>query len=541
MKKYINYLSIVFLFVLTLSSCTDLTETIYHTRTTSNFYNTKEEVVSAVLRPYTHSGATFVCQSRENVWRLNELSADYLAWPVKGVHGYDNAKWIQLHYHTWATTHDQISGCWNLIFMGLGFCNSGIENIEARNAGDMGITEAEKSAYLAELKANRAYYYLNAMNIWGNVPIVTKVGEPEYPATNTRQEVFEFIESELLAVVNDLPLMTNANSGRLTRAAGYAILADLYLNAEVYTGTSRWDDCITYCDKLMNGEGGSQLGTMQLDADLNVTYSNTNTNSSYENIFVMSYDYQKTTTRCNWASDFYHFSQRNINGGNRNGNDGVVVIPSAYNKFDDRDKRKSEWMLIGPQYWYNDPTEPVVGNYEYKGEPLVFVNEIRRVKEGGTESTMSTGEENSGVRFQKYKEGVYGSDDFCSNDYVLYRLTEVYYWKAECLMRKNGGSATQEAVDLVNATRERAFDADDWNDMKYTTATLTLDELLEERGREFIFEGKRRPDLIRFNKFLTESWWDHTPTQSEHLKLFPIPYSQMMVNYNLVQNPGYND
>ena len=108
-------------------------------------------------------------------------------------------------------------------------------------------------------------------------------------------------------------------------------------------------------------------------------------------------------------------------------------------------------------------------------------------------------------------------------------------------MRKNGGTATQEAVDLINETRERAFTAEDWPAMKYTTTTLTMDELLAERGREFIFEGKRRTDLIRFGKFLTGSWWDHTPTNSSHLLLFPIPYDQMMVNPGLVQNPGYTN
>lgn len=525
--------------LLSLVGCTDLDENIYHNRTTSNFYNTKEEIVSAVLRPYTHSGAVFTCQSRENAWRLNEFSADQLAWPQKGIHGYDDGKWIQLHYHTWNYRHNTIKDCWNLVFQGLGYCNSGIENIEARTASSMGITESEKLTYLAELKANRAYYYLNALNLWGNVPIVKNVGEPQYPANNTKQEVFNFVESELLSVINDLPLMSKANSGRLTKAAAYAILADLYLNAEVFTGTPRWDDCITYCNKLMNGEGGSQLGVMKLDTNILTPFSNTNTVSSYENIFVMSYDYQNTTTRCNWSSDFYHFRQRYINGGDRNGNNGVVVIPSAYDAFADNDMRKKEWMLIGPQHRYDIPDSIQEGSVEYAGKPLVFVKEIRLNKTSGTESNMRTGEENSGARFNKYREGVYGSANFCSNDWVLYRLTEIYYMKAEALIRKNGGVVTQEAVDLINETRQRAYKAEDWNAVKYTTSTLTMDEFLAEKGREFIFEGKRRPDLIRFGKFSTGSWWDHEPTTSKHLTVYPIPYAQIAVNPNLVQNEGY--
>lgn len=527
--------------LLILSSCTKLDEQVYSDLTTTNFYTTKEEVISAVLRPYTHSRAVFAAQSRDNIWRLNELSADQLAWPQKGIHGYDDGKWIQLHYHSWTNLHGTISSSWNLLFMGLGYCNSGIENLSAHEASEMGITNDEKEAYIAELRANRAFYYLQAIGTFGNVPIVTAVGTPEYPATNTRLEVFNFIESELLAVIDALPEMTSANSGRFTKIAGYAMLADLYLNAEVWSGTARWTDCLTYCNKVLSGEGGAQHGTLALDDDILTPFSTQNTETSNENILVLSYDYQSSSDRCNWASDFYHFAQKYIDGGDRNGNNGVVVIPSAYDAFDDHDLRKQEWMLIGTQYYYNDPKTPVKGTVEYSGEPLTFVKEIRLNKSGGTESTMYTGEENSGARFNKYRGGVYGSDYFCNNDYVLYRLSEFYLMKAEVLMRQAGGTATTEAVELVNAVRKRAFNATDWatGNYRYSTATLTMDELLAEKGREFIFEGKRRIDLIRFGKFVTGTWWDHKATSSSNLELFPVPFAQTSVNPNLIQNPGY--
>lgn len=106
-------------------------------------------------------------------------------------------------------------------------------------------------------------------------------------------------------------------------------------------------------------------------------------------------------------------------------------------------------------------------------------------------------------------------------------------------MRKNGGTATQEAVDLVNTCRERAFAPSDWPAAQYTTATLTMDELLAERGREFIFEGKRRTDLIRFGRFTNGSWWDHEPTNDPNREIYPIPHTQIAINPNLEQNPGY--
>ena len=115
----------------------------------------------------------------------------------------------------------------------------------------------------------------------------------------------------------------------------------------------------------------------------------------------------------------------------------------------------------------------------------------------------------------------------------------MYFNRAEALMRQNGGAATSEAVALINESKSRYFTEEDWPAEMYTTASLTLDELLAERGREFIFEGKRRTDLIRFNEFNTGSWWDKTPDSDDHTEIYPIPYRQVQSNPNLEQNPGY--
>jgi len=154
-------------------------------------------------------------------------------------------------------------------------------------------------------------------------------------------------------------------------------------------------------------------------------------------------------------------------------------------------------------------------------------------------SDMTTGEENSGIRFNKYKPGRQSDAHYFSNDWAVYRLSWIYFAKAESLMRLNGGTATQPAVDLINAVRKRNFTAADWPSMMYTTANLTMNELLDERGREFIFEGWRRQDLIRFGTFTTGSWWDHTPTNDKNKELFPIPFTTISNNLNLKQNPGY--
>jgi hypothetical protein len=236
-------------------------------------------------------------------------------------------------------------------------------------------------------------------------------------------------------------------------------------------------------------------------------------------------DYQATPTRCGWNSDFYYFAQRLIYDGDANGNNGVVVIPSAYDVFKDNDLRKSTWMLIGTQYQLTNPTQPVQGTEEYRGKPLVFVKEIRRASENKTSSTMIDGEENSGARFNKYPPGRQSEAKYWSNDWILYRLTDIYFYKAEALMRKNSGAAVPEALQLVNSVHNRAFKASDVAQETYTAATLTLPELLAERSREFIFEGKRRTDMIRFGTFTTAAWWDHRPSDQTK-NLFPVPRSQ---------------
>ena len=539
-KKIATYTALALLPVFA-NSCTDLSENLYDTIATDDFYHNKNEVVSAVLRPYTHANAWVTPSGQNGWWRLSELSGDQLAWPQKGRHGFDGGNWIRLHYHTWTADDDPIKDAWRLMWMGTGFCTTAIENLEKRDASEMGVTQAEKDGYVSELRLLRAFHYLRIMDLWGNVPIVTKVGEPLSPATATRKEVFDFVEKEISDNIEKAPLLSKSLLGRMSKAGAYAMQVELYQNAEKWVGTPRWDDCIAAANKLINGEAGGLNGAMALDTNLIDTYAPNNSNLAKETIFAIAYDFQISTFTPSWVGDFYHFVQGKINGNDQNGNDGVVVIPGVYTTFDDADKRKKEWMLIGPQWEYGSAdTIPVItkGN-EYDEEQLVFVDNIRRNKANSTVSNMTEGEENSGVRFNKYKLGNIKDPNYRSTDWAVYRLSWVYFAKAEALMRKNNGIATQEAVDLVNAVRQRAFSAKVWDTHKYTPSTLTMDELLAEYGREFIFEGYRRQALIRWGKFTTGTWWDHVTSQ-DFRTLFAIPQVQRANNVNLAQNPGYN-
>jgi hypothetical protein len=546
-NKSIIYIGLVAATLAFTAGCKkQLEENAYDQLLTDNFYNNPTEVISAVLRPYTHANAWVTPSGQDGWWRAAELSGDQLAWPTKGRHGEDGGKWKRLHYHTWTTDESGLNNAWVLMYWGMGLCNDAIENIEKRDIASMGIKEEEKASYLAELKLLRAFHYLKLMDLFGNIPVVTKVGEPVKPETVQRQEVFNFIEKEINENISAAPKHSKAMMGRMSQAGGYAMLVELYLNAEAWTGSPRWDDCIAAANKLISGEAGGQNGAMALDPNIFDQFKPDN-DLSHEVIFSVAYDYKVANFAASWPAEFYHFQQREIYGGGRNGNDGIVLIPGVYSTYANNDLRKRNWLLQGRMVKFSDGRTPVLASEEYKGQQLVFVDSIQKVKSGSTVSNMSEGEENSGVRFNKYKlgnqeagPGIDPNPNYNNTDWNIYRLTWIYFAKAEAIIRKNGGIATAEAVDLINTCKSRAYTPEVWSEpgVAYTPATLTLDELLAERGREFIFEGFRRDDLIRFGKFTTASWWDHQPSNVSK-SLYPIPQRQIDLNSTLKQNPGY--
>ena len=538
MRKIIFKKINILLVLLLTYGCTDLEETTYSELSESNFYNTELDLVQASLRPFTHMQAWLSWSGESGYYYHNELSADQTAWPQKGRHGYDNGDHIRQHYHTWTDQEGRLNSAWTLMFTGVGYVNSAIESIEKiDDPSSIGVTQDRLESIIAESKVLRAYHYMKIMDMWGNVPIVTQVGIPNNPETVIREEVFAFIEQELLDNVEKLQPLSPKLIGRMSKAVGYSILSELYLNAEIWSGTPRWQDCITYSDKVINGEGGALAGNMELDQDPLGPFNNTNEDSP-ENIFQFPYS-KKNDFAYDWRGLLMGFSNMSpALDVNYSGNNAFVVIPSAFDAYKENDIRKKEWFLFGPQFKYGSD-QPILGSEEYNGQPFIYVNSIRRNSEGEVGvGSMTEGEENSGARFFKYRSGTQDDINYLENDFVIYRLTEIYFNKAEAIMRLNGG-ANAEAIALINESKSRYFTEENWPSEMYNTTTLTMDELLAERGREFIFEGKRRADLIRFGKFTMGSWWDHEPSGDQNLTIYPIPFRQLQANPNLVQNPGY--
>jgi len=521
------------------SGCTKLDEKVYSELNKDSFYNNKLEVMQAALRPMTHMQAWLAPTGNNGHYYHSELSSDQLAWPQKGRHGYDAGDHFRQHYHTWTSNESRMRGAWELMWGGVGYVNSAIADIESLDVSKIDMTEEEKTSVLNQLYVLRAFHYLKIMDLWGNVPIVTQVAIPLNPETKPRKEVFDFVKTELEKYVPQLPLTSNTLIGQVTMAAGYAMLSELYLNAEKWTGTAMWDECITAADKIISGQAGGNGATPALSTNINALFSNDNSRNA-ESLFQFQYS-RKAGFTFDWGGFFMGYDNiKDVLKVGYGGWNAFVVIPTAFDAYAENDQRKKDWFLFGPQYKFGTNT-PVLGTEEYSGKPFAYVNSIRRESEGDFTSagSMSEGEENSGARFNKYKSGTLDDANYQENDYIIYRLTEIYFNKAEALMRKNGGVANAEAVQLVNESKKRSFTAADWSSAQYTVGTLTLDELLAERGREFIFEGKRRTDLIRFGKYINGSWWDHEPTNDVNKEIYAIPNQQIAINPNLVQNPGY--
>ena len=504
---------------LALTSCSKkLTETVYSASVPGNFYQTSAQVASAYVQPYA-----FLQSMMYDVhFTIEEFPTDEAVATVKNAQGYDDGQWIRLHQHTWTATEPFVLYEWSNLFQGIGYCNNFINTMAKLDLTKLALP-VPKEQMMAEIAVMRAQYYYWAMDVFGNVPISTDLAVVS-PPTRPRAQVFAFVDSSIRA---NLPLLGEKGDatwyGHWTKSAAHALLAKLYLNGQVFSGTDRYADCIKECDSVIDG------GQYSLDPNWNDPFLVANENSN-ENIWVIPYDF-------NYAPGF-NAAQEQLPGAMKDVY-GFVDYPwgktvtqeSFYDLFDSTDKRVKQW-IVGPQF-YPDGTTPVDGWYDQDGQQLTIDPHIDQLNN-------QNGGYGQGVRNVKY-EVPYADNSSqqmeMNNDMVVLRLADIMMAKAEALMRTNGNAATQPAVDLVNAVRARSFDAGNPK-AKYTIATLTLDELLNERGREFAYEMKRREDLIRFGKF-EQAWWEKPADADAHREIYPVPQNILSTSPVLVQNPQY--
>jgi hypothetical protein len=512
MKKYI---SIIVLSAGALS-CTDLDEQVYSSVLDENFYKTEKQALATAGPAYSNLRAY---PNPENIWGLNELTADAIVLPTRGNNWYNGGIFQRLHKHEWNASEGFINNAWNLIYTNINNCNRVMHQFDLIEDK----SEALESI-MQEMRGLRGFNYYLGLDLFGNIPIIDRFDVPAgfAPSKAPREEVFNFIAQELTSSIPSLSKEADMTTyGRFNRWAAYATLAKLYLNAEVYTGRAMWDECIAACDSIIDAQEYNLS---------NEFFSNfgTNNENSPENIFVIPYDNKLPQ---DWGGNgitsrmfqlqywtLYMTSSQTFNM-QQGGWNGFCALPSFYNSYDPTDVRLNSW-LVGPQFTASG--EPL--KLQASNEQLVYTVDV---------TSLESAADNEGARLVKYNYT--GAQNFTlNNDFAIFRYADVLLMKAEALMRKNAGTATQQAVDLVNAVRARAFEPDE----PYTVSTLTLDALLAERGWELAGEGWRRNDLIRFDKF--DDPWQFKPNPSPSFRtIFPIPQNQLNANPNLVQNDGY--
>ncbi|MEH0152940.1 RagB/SusD family nutrient uptake outer membrane protein [Limibacter armeniacum] len=502
-------------FTVLLGACTDLEEQPFSEIFADEFYKTEAEFEAAQATVYS-------TMSILSDWRLEglDMESDAIAIPQRGnAWGYDGFK--QFERHRILSTEQRMMGSfWAGLYKGIMTANATLETFSLAEQSDL------NALYSAETRLLRALFYMYLIDMWGDVPLVTasRVETTNLAGRESRSVVFDFIESELLEVAQVIPSRGESDAlpfPRVTKETAHALLATLYLNAEIWKGQAMLDECVEQCDKILkNGnyglvdnyfdlfkvknEDASREILLYLDIEAGITNGNLPTvNRSLTDTYI---------------KDLYpSFPSK--------GQNGMCVQPYFYNMMDDDDIRKSEGLLAGL----------VIGK---NGEPL---------KESGQEINHKVEFDYwdaglfDGVRITKWEVDMGAIGIFNSHGVPLIRLADIMLQKAEALIRKSGPNAVSD--DLINQVRARVFDPALHSEK--LRSGYTLEAVYWERGFELLSEGHRRRDMVRFGTFTEASKdlkGDGSPWYEAHSAdyiLWPIPQGDMDANPNLKQNEGY--
>jgi len=507
MKKYIMNKGgfAVMLFLLLCTGCTKLDEQLYGRLTPDNFYKNDAEVLSALAGVYNRMGFTV---NGGNGWRLGSLGTDEFLIPSRSDgRWYDGGVYLEFSKHAWTPSNNRISSGWTEVFGAIGGANAIIESLESSPRKD------ELRSQIAEARGIRAYAYFWALDLWGNVPIVTtaRIDPNNLPGNKPRAEVFQFVVDELTAVAADLPSVKTVNRTayypRMTKEAAYSLLAIIYLNAEVYTGTAKWTECLTMCDNVINS-GGYRLTDDYFE---NFVPKN---EGSQEFIYAISIDPVRQAGGNTWAQRVLHDSHRFTYNLPYTPQNGFTTLEEAVDRYEEQDLRKT-MILRGPQYDSQGlPLKTISG-----AANLVLIPHVNQENSA----------ENEGFRVLKWLPDATWVNGAAGNDIATIRYAEILLTKAEALLRSGGDAGL--ALTLVNQVRGRS---------KATILqTLTLKNIEDERARELIYESCRRRDMIRFGTWFNGTWKFKTTVTPEFRKILPIPITELNANSALRQNPGY--
>ncbi|MBT9395413.1 RagB/SusD family nutrient uptake outer membrane protein [Hymenobacter sp. NST-14] len=515
--------------LLTAAGCTDLDAPIESEYTPSNFLTTPEQFIAASGPVYSQMRGEIA----KAYWNLQELSTDEAVIVARNGNYYDGARYQQLSLHTWNPQNQFVRVAWEWGFSGISTCNRTLALFQNTPDG------AFKTQFTAELRTMRALYYYLMMDAYGNIPLVPEFGSTAQPTNATRQQVFEYIERELQAALPNLSENVSAQTyGRPTQSTAQALLAKLYLNAEVYIGQPRYTEAIAACNVLIKSRKHS-LATNYMDV-----FAVENGPQVSEIIFAVPFD--ANLAQGNMMSRFaLHQQMKDKFGLLFTPSNASLTWPEFFALYrEPTDTRNQQW-LSGKQY-LSDGRTPVLISTTKKGldsrytgsdgsAPISYHLTLSDTLTFRDAAKFDVGNDElgkaQGTRNIKYYPDKSSTSRDQGNDLVLLRYADVLLMKAEALLRGGQDPDGATALSLVNQVRTRA-------QVPAFTA-LTLDMLFEERSREMAWEGWRRTDLIRFGKW-EAVWGQGLKTNAEpHRRLFPIPATELTLNTNLQQNPGY--
>lgn len=496
MLKHIKNISLLSLIMLTMGACWELDQEVLDGVTQEQVNKSTDPNLIPVLKASAYSRIVGSWGGSGGIWSLHEVSSDEVVVPTRGPDWQDGGAWVRLHRHTWDPSEPSIKDTWDYCYTAIGEINN------------LMVQYPDLPELKAELSVLRGLVYLWLIDVYGNVPISTEDDLGSNPSNNTRQEVFDFIERSVkdnmdLLVKEDQKTVINYYSAQ-------SILAKLYLNAEIYTGTPRWADAEAAANEVITS------GVYSLSTNYFANFATRNGGSS-ENIMTLPYD-ENNAGGFNLSMMTLHALNQETYDLQEQPWNGYASLEEFYNSYEKNDLRIDNF-LVGPQY-------------SSSGELLMDISSEPNDPDGpGVNFTPSITElepvalRQDGARIGKF-EFAFGSNSNLSNDYPIFRYADIMLVSAEAKFRQGN---IAEATAIVNQIRERAG-------VDPFTA-LTLKDIYDERGREMFAEATRRTDQIRFGKF-NEPWWEKAASQP-YRNIFPIPQTQINANPNLKQNPGY--
>ena len=467
------------------------------------------------------------------LFNANELTTDHAicCWGDEGIPAFN--------FNQWSASHPMLKGFYYRLYFGVTICNYYLE-----------VAANEDVQKLAEIRFLRALYYYHLMDGWGNIPFLTTVSSEPAPQAS-RQEVYNFIETELTEIESQLAAPRTNTYGRVDQAAAWMLLARLYLNAEVYTGTAQWQKASDYAFKVMNsGYSLSKEASGEWSAYQKLFMADNDTNGAQVEAILPLI--QQGNEAAAYGCFFFlmqstvHKHLKTVGGRYFGSSDGAWAgnraRPNLVWKFFPTQTEEQITGLNVEQMVALAGDDRAILSSIFDGvddDPNLKPEEIEKERYGQL-NVEDVSKFKHGFTIAKFNNirtdgGNTTDPKFNDSDFFLMRAAEAWLTYAEAETRLGNPDKAKVAIDEIrtraNASLQPAY---------------SLDFILDEWSREFYFEGRRRIDLIRHGKFSGNSYlWQwkggayNGTTFSSHLNVFAIPDTDLNANSNLVQNPGY--